>query len=190
MRTLTYLVAVTLDGCIAGPDGSFDAFIPEGDHIGAQVERWPETIPGHYRAPLGITGENREFDTVIMGRATYEVGSKAGITSPYGHLRQIVVSSTMRESPDPAVELVHADPLSVVDGLKRQAGSGIWLCGGGALAAALFPAIDELVLKVHPVVLGRGIPLFAERVDTSRFALVESTRYEPGVLFNRYRRGG
>lgn len=188
MRTLTYFVAVTLDGFIAARDGSWGAFIPEGDHIQRQVALFPETIPAHLRAAMGAEGPNRAFDTVLMGRATWAAGVPYRITNPYPQMRQVVFSRTLRESPDPAIQLVGGDPLAAVEAMKREPRRGIWLCGGGVLAAALFPAIDELFLKVHPGVLGAGIPLFAGAVDATRFALAGSTRCESGVLFNRYLR--
>jgi hypothetical protein len=47
-----------------------------------------------------------------MGRRTYEVGLKIGLTSPYGHLAQYLFSRTMAASPDPSVELLRGDPPS------------------------------------------------------------------------------
>jgi dihydrofolate reductase len=51
---------------------------------------------------------------------------------------------------------VSTDPLSRVRALKQDTGRGIWLCGGAELAAAILPAIDELMLKVNPVLFGRA----------------------------------
>jgi dihydrofolate reductase len=161
MRKLIYYVACTVDRFIARPDGSFDCFPAEGEHIAGLIESFPETVPGHLRGALGVRAANRHFDAVLMGRRTYEVGLAAGVTSPYPHLEQYLFSRTMTEAPDPGVELVPGDAVARVRRLKGQEGKGIWLCGGGDLAAALFPEIDELILKVNPLVLGAGIPLFA-----------------------------
>jgi dihydrofolate reductase len=187
MRKLTYLVACTTDGFIAGEDGSFD-FFPEGDHLADIAARFPETMPGHLRGPLGVTAANRSFDAVLMGRATYEVGSKAGFTNPYGHLKQYLFSRTLAASPDPAVELVRGDPVPFVRALKAQPGLGIWLCGGGELATALFEEIDELILKVNPIVLGSGIGLFRGRVPMARFDLLGTRTYQSSVVILHYRR--
>jgi len=83
MRKLTYLVAVTADGLIAREDGSCDFFPMAGEHLRYLAQEYPETFPGHLRASLDATGSNRHFDTVLMGRRTYEVGLAAKITSPY-----------------------------------------------------------------------------------------------------------
>lgn len=186
MRTVTYYVATSVDGFIARPDGSFDGFLVEGEHIADYVRRFPETFPGHLRAPLGVTGEAARFDTVLMGRRTYEVGTRMGIASPYPHLRQVVYSTSL-EATAPDVELVATDPLDHVHQLKAQAGRGIWLCGGGALAAAIFPAIDELILKVNPVIFGAGLPVVAGGIPVTALDLTEQHAYGNGVLLLRYR---
>ena len=57
------------------------------------------------------------------------------MTSPFAHLRQFVVSSTLPDAEDPAVTIVRTDPRAVVRSLKEEEGQDIWLCGGGTLAA-------------------------------------------------------
>ena len=187
MRLLTYYVACTVDRFIAREDGSFDFFLSEGEHFADLIDSFPETIPGHLREQLGARDESRWFDTVLMGRRTYEVGLDIGVTSPYPRLRQYVVSRSMRESPDDAVTLVPGDPLALVRALKQEEGMRIWLCGGADLATALYPEIDELILKVNPVLLGSGIPLFAGAVAQRALELAESKIYDNGFMLLRYR---
>jgi len=184
MRKLTYYVATTLDGFIAAADGSFDFFPLEGDHIEAIFREYPDTLPGVGREMLGIDPPNTTFDTVLMGRATYEV--PGGGPSPYPHLRQFVVSSTLTGTPDD-VEVISDDVLGRVRELKAEDGLGIWLCGGGKLAAALLPEIDELILKVNPIVLGTGIPLFDGAFPAARFVLDGARVFETGVAWTTYR---
>jgi len=128
------------------------------DHMRAE---YPEVLPGHVRAALGSDEPNRRFDTVVMGRATYEPALAIGITSPYPHLRQYVVSGTLGAGPDPAVTVVADDPVATVRELKAEDGLDIYLAGGGRLAGALLDEIDELVVKQYPVVAGAGVPLFS-----------------------------
>jgi dihydrofolate reductase len=87
-----------------------------------------------------------------------------GVNDPYPHLRQYVFSRAHDAEDAPAHITVTAEnPVAVVQRLKTEtSGSGIWLCGGGRLASTLIDHIDRLVLKVNPIVLGSGIPLFAE----------------------------
>ena len=187
MRQLTYYVACTVDRFIAREDGSFDFFLAEGKHLTDLFTNFPETVPGHLRDALGVHGENKWFDTVLMGRKTYEVGLQLGVTSPYPHLRQYVFSRSMPRSPSPDVVLVTGNPLACVRQLKQEAGKDIWLCGGGALAAALFREIDELILKVNPVLLGSGIPLFDGVVNETKLALAGTKTYDSGFMLVRYR---
>jgi dihydrofolate reductase len=187
MRSLTYYVAVSLDGFIAGPDGQFDFFPFEGNFAATVLADFPETIPGPAREPLGLTGvPNKRFDTVVMGRGTYEPGLAVGMTSPYPHLKQFVLSRTLTVT-DAAVDIVAADPVGLVRELKQQNGLGIWLCGGGKLAAQLRDEIDEIILKINPVVLGAGIPLFDGAFRPTRLGLVESRSYDTGTIMAMYR---
>ena len=186
MRKLTYFIACTVDGFIAREDGSFDFFPMTGEHIPYIVAEYPETIPGHLRDALGVRARNAHFDTVLMGRNTYEVGSAIGVTSPYTHLRQYVVSRTMATSPSPDVQLVPMGAMDLVLGLKREAGLDIWLCGGAGLAGSLYDAIDELIVKVYPVVLGAGIGLFAGVRGPTRLELTDHRTFAGGVAIHRY----
>ena len=187
MRKLIYYVACTVDGFIARDDGSFDWFLSEGEHLVDLVESFPETIPGHMREQLDVRSQAKWFDVVLMGRKTYEVGLSLGVTSPYPHLRQYLFSRTITESPDPNVELVSGNARTKVTDLKREEGKDIWLCGGGELAALLFPEIDELIVKVNPVVIGSGIPLFRRSVETTALEVITTKGYKNGFRLTHYR---
>ncbi|MEU0172453.1 dihydrofolate reductase family protein [Streptomyces massasporeus] len=196
MRKLVYYIAVTLDGRIAGPDGEYD-FFPAGDERqSAAYSAWantlyPETVPTAYRAAAGLADTpNRYFDTVVMGLGTYRAPFERGVTSPYAHLRQYVVSSTLRPDADPAVTVVPGDPLGLVRALKKEEDGGlnVWLCGGGKLAGALLPEIDELVVKNYPVVAGAGVPAFDGAFDPTVFDVAERTAFPNGVTLTRLTR--
>lgn len=185
MRRLTYMVAVTLDGFIAGPDGGDPtgsaAFPVTPDLIEFLVGSYPETLPGPARDAMGITGPGQHFDTVIEGRASYDLGLAAGLTDAYPHLRHLVVSTSLADRDDLPVEIVSADPVARVRALKEEDGLDIWLVGGGTLAHALLPEVDRLVLKVNPTVLGSGISLFAGGETSARFAPVDQVELAGGV---------
>ncbi|GAA2530867.1 dihydrofolate reductase family protein [Pilimelia columellifera] len=189
MRELTYYVAVTIDGFIAAPDGDFGFFPLRGNHLTGLIKEFPETMPVHLRAALGLTDISaRQFDTVLMGRRTYEPAARAGLTSAYPHLDQHVFSRTMREAPDPSVTLVNEDPVAYVRRLKQRSGLGIWLCGGSDLAGALLPELDQLILKVNPVLIGSGRPLFNRQFEVQQFTFMGTQAYDSGVVVQRYRR--
>ncbi|MFB6769085.1 MULTISPECIES: dihydrofolate reductase family protein [unclassified Streptomyces] len=195
MRKLVYYIATTLDGFIAGPDGADptgpDGFwpIPE-DYIRHLVTEYPETLPVQARAALSVTAPGTHFDTVLEGRRSYEIGLEAGITDAYPHLRHLVFSRTLTESPDPAVELVADDPVDKVRQLKREDGKDIWLIGGAELAGSLYGEIDRLILKMAPLTIGAGIPLFSDKAtfDPRGWQLTGHTVLDSGAAFMTFAR--
>jgi dihydrofolate reductase len=188
MRKLIYYVALTLDGFIADDDGSADGF-PFSDEYAADLfASFPETFPGPFRKDEGTRADNKWFDAVVMGRKTYEVGVRVGITSPYPTLDQYVFSRTMKETPDEQVELVLGDAVEVVRALKSGPGKAIWLCGGANIAATLFSAdlIDELIVKLNPVLFGSGIPLFERGIAQTSLKLTDHKIYSTGHVLLHY----
>ncbi|MFE0651889.1 dihydrofolate reductase family protein [Streptomyces sp. NPDC059534] len=189
MRKLTYFVGATIDGFIAAPDGDADFFAPHltADYLPHLASAYADALPTPARAAFGVAdAPNARFDTVLMGRATYEPGLAVGLTSPYAHLRQIVFSRSLGTGPDPAVEVTDEDPLTLVRKLKQEEGLGIWLCGGAELAGRLFPEIDELIVKQYPVVAGAGIPLFRTGFAPRALRLTDSRVFEGGNVVLTY----
>ncbi len=195
MRKLVYYIATTLDGFIAGPDGA-DPTGPDGfwpvpdDYVRYLAAEYPETLPAPARQALSITAEGTHFDTVLEGRKTYEIGLDAGITDAYPHLRHLVFSTTLTESPDPAVELVASDPVARVRELKREDGKDLWLIGGGELAGALYTEIDQLIVKLGPLTIGTGVPLFGRTAafDPLLWHLTDHVVLDSGAAFFTYTR--
>ncbi|MFF7341130.1 dihydrofolate reductase family protein [Streptomyces sp. NPDC008163] len=195
MRKLVYFIAATLDGFIAGPDGA-DPTGPGGfwpipeDYLKHLIAEYPETLPGPARAALGVTAEGTHFDTVVEGRRSYEIGLDAGVTDAYPHLRHLVFSRTLGESPDPAVEVVATDPAARVRELKQEDGKDIWLVGGGTMAASLHAEIDTLILKLSPTTIGAGIPLFGRQAafEPAAWTLTDHTVLGSGAAYLTYRR--
>lgn len=185
MRRLVYLVAVTLDGFIAGPDGGdptgSDFFPVTPDLVEHLATSWPETLPGPARDAMGLSGPGAQFDTVVEGRGSYDIGLAAGLTDAYPHLRHLVVSRTLADRTDLPVEVVAGDPVERVRELKAEDGLDIWLVGGGTLAHALLPEIDRLVLKVNPSVIGDGKRLFEGPSTHARFETVDQVDLPGGV---------
>lgn len=172
MRKLKYYVAVSVDNFIAHEDGSWDGFLTEGEAVTDYLESLKTW-----------------FDAVLMGRKTYEIGLKVGVTNPYPYLKQYIFSRTMKESPDENVELVSENIVEFVRELKNETGKDIYLCGGADLATMLFAEnlIDEIILKLNPVLLGSGIPLFSGVIKQTALELTDSKIYANGIVWLFYR---
>lgn len=190
MRELTYFVALSLDGFIAGPDDEIDFYPTSEAYVRWMTTAYPDAIPNHIREQVGIADvANKHFDTIVMGRRTYDPGLREGFTSPYSHLRQYVFSRSLTESPDPEVEVVATDPVEKVRELKAEDGLlGIYLAGGGQLAGLLLPEIDKLVIKKYPVVAGAGIPAFTTGFSPTQFTLTECQTFDNGCAVLSYDR--
>ena len=167
-------MAVTVDGFIARKNGSVDGFLMQGDHVDAYLEHL------------------KEYDTVVMGRRTYEAGYAFGLHPgdiAYPGMKHLVVSQTLSFAQRHTdLSIVGDNVIEVIRGLKEAEGSSIYLCGGGSLAGSLLRSglIDELLLKVNPVVFGEGIRLF-DGVDTAMsLTPLAQNSYRSGVVLNRY----
>lgn len=189
MRDLVYYVAVTIDGFIAAPDGDAGFFPIDPEAVGALFTRYPETCPVHLREAFGVNEPAARFDTVIMGAGTHRPAIDAGLTSAYPHLRQYVVTH-QRFPDDPTVELVSGDVVELVRRLKAESGRDIWLCGGGDLAGQLRDEIDEIQIKLNPVLIGSGVPLVGGGFAPSAWRHVAAESVPGGVQVHTYRRPG
>jgi dihydrofolate reductase len=132
----------------------------------------------------------KTFDTVVMGRRTYEVALRMGSGGgAYPGMKNYVCSRTLKENPDSGVEIVSEDAAEFVRKLKEQEGKDICIMGGGLLAKSLFEAdlIDEIGFNVHPVLLGSGIPLFHEMTRQIDLELLDCKTFKNGCVVVTYR---
>jgi dihydrofolate reductase len=175
MRKLKYHVASTADGFIAHEDDTYGAFMQE------RLVKDSEHITD-YLASFAT------YDTVLMGRRTYEQGLKVGVTDPYPMMEPYVFTRSMKESPNPRVKLVADDALGVIRRLKAQPGKDLYLAGGADFASKVLDAglVDEVVLKLSPLLLGSGIPLVTRLQATRSLELLSTKVYKNGVLLLRY----
>ncbi|MFI1395061.1 dihydrofolate reductase family protein [Streptomyces sp. NPDC020681] len=191
MRKLSYFIAASIDGFIGDSDGKSDFFMQfvSGDFLEYFKNEAVDTLPTMARQAFGIDdAPNTEYDTIIQGRASYDVALDAKVTSPYAHLRELVASRSIQESPDPNVEIVSGDVVARIRELKQEDGLGIYLCGGANLAGQLMDEVDELVIKTYPVVLGTGMPMFATDFRVGEFTLESVRSFDNGVVVRKYAR--
>jgi len=144
MRKLRYSVATSLDGFIAGPQGDYDWITPDPSF--------------DFRSLF------QEFDTLLVGRRTYEVMQTRGQSSKSMGMKAIVVSTTLVAEQNPDVSIIHDNIVDTVAALKAQAGKDIWLSGGAMLFRTLVDAslVDTVELAVMPVLLGSGVNVLPE----------------------------
>jgi dihydrofolate reductase len=191
MPELVYFVAVSADGFIASPEGAYDFFPAEGEHLLAQAETMPETIPEHARATLGAApyatdARRRRFGSVIMGRHTYEPALRAGLVHPYAPLPTVVFSRTLPERDDGTLRITAADPVACVTAMKAEGTADIWLCGGEGLATQLAPLVDTLILKVNPVLVHNGLRLWQGPFRPRELRLRRARPFASGVVWLDY----
>ena len=175
MRSIVYDVATSLDGFIAGPDDDISMFPAEGAHL------------DDYLARL------QTYETVIMGRRTYEFGYAYGLEPgkrAYPHMDHHILSRSLTLPEDAEVAIVRDDWLGAVERLKRSDGGDIYLCGGGQLAGLLanHGLIDRLAFKLAPATIGAGVRLFGDTAGPQRFRLIDTKPYDSGVVLLTYRR--
>lgn len=183
MRTITYGGAVSLDGFLAGPEGSIDWLHFSKDVQQVMADYW------------------KNVDTILWGRKTYDVSvamkppsSKGPVKAKNNKrkvpaMRNYVFSRTLKILDDPSVELVTSDAVEFVRALKQRPGKEICLMGGGELAQSLLAAglVDEVGLNIHPILLGSGVPTFRDLGHRVKLALVECRELEGGCIFASYK---
>jgi dihydrofolate reductase len=132
----------------------------------------------------------KTFDTIVMGRRTYEVAIASGYGGgSYGGMKTYVFSRTLKPRSTKALEITPEDVADAVGRLKQQEGKDICIMGGGLLAKSLFEAdlIDEIGFNIHPVLLGSGIPLFYEMNRQVDLELIDCKTFKTGCVLVTYR---
>jgi dihydrofolate reductase len=167
LRRLRYGVAMSLDGFIAGPKGEYDWIVPD--------------------PAIDFAVIHAQFDTMLMGRRTFEVARTRRAQLEGSGQKWIVVSSTLKADECEGVTVLNGDVFGAVAELKAQAGKDIWLFGGGVLFRGLLDAglVDGVDLVVMPMMLGSGTPLVPE--GRRRWLHIEKSKVlASGILMLHY----
>lgn len=167
--TTTLFIATSLDGYIAGPDDDLSWLFTDADY--------------------GFEEFYQSVDTLIMGRGTYDVVRGMG-KWPYKGKRTLVVTRSEKleiTTPDTAYfngSLQDLEKLLKEQGVKRS-----WLVGGGELVAGYLNAglVEEVNVSVHPVLLGKGVPLFPSGFPKTLLELIEAEAFDSGLVQIKYK---
>jgi dihydrofolate reductase len=168
-RRLTLFIAASLDGYIAGPGGDLAWLFHDADY-------------GHSTFYARV-------DTVLMGRRTYETALSFP-KWPYAGRKAIVFSRRGElavASPDTVA--TGRAPCDVIAELRARDGGTLWLVGGGEVARACFDAelVDDLIVSIHPLLLGGGTPLVSPGTRRTTLALIGERRFPSGLMQLNYR---
>ncbi len=163
MRKIILFIASSLDGYIADPAGQIDWLFTDQDY--------------------GYSDFYNSIDTTISGYKTYK-SSLSFSSFPYSDKTNYVFTRDSRRRDTEQVRFISGDIAQFTRELKRQAGGDIWLVGGDEINTLMLNAglIDEVVLSIHPVVVGRGIPLFAAAANCTQFATANTTTFDTGLM--------
>ncbi len=183
MRKLIADIIISLDGYFTDPKNEIDWFDFDDDEW-----VWSSEIL-------------RRADAMLYGRVTYEEfrqfwptdrPKKIGV-DPYlydrlNRLEKIVFSRSLTDTPWKPARLVREDPGKAVAGLKGEPGRDIVVVGSGKLVSELLQEglIDEYYIRVRPIILGAGRPIFVDPKARHPLKLVGSKTFKTGVIGLHY----
>ena len=167
MRRIRYAVAMSLDGYIAGPNGEADWIIMD-----------PE---------IDFNAIFNEFDTILVGRRTFEAMARAGQGGMPG-MKAFVFSRTLKQRDYSDVTIVAENAEETLTALRQESGKDIWLFGGGSLFRSLLDAglVDTVEVAVIPVLLGGGVSLFPPPAKRATLKLSRHKVYKTGIVALEY----
>ncbi len=167
MRRVRYWVAASLDGYIAGPKGEADWIIMD--------------------PAIDFGAIFNQFDTVLIGRRTFEGMLSAGNVRMPG-MKILVFSRTLRQQDYPAVTIVAENAKETLAALRTNPGKDIWLFGGGSLFRSLAEAglVDTVEIAIIPILLGAGIQLLPSPADRIKLRLTAHQVYKSGIVSLEY----
>jgi dihydrofolate reductase len=120
------------------------------------------------------------FDTILMGRKTYEATRQPGSEGGgMPGIQSYVFSRTLQPEDCPGV-ILSANPQETVSDLKSKTGKDIWLFGGGSLFRSILELelVDSVEVAIMPVLLGEGVPLLPPPANTARLKLIDHRVYD------------
>ena len=185
LRKLRLQVQMSVDGCIAGPNGEMDWMVGLLDD---------ESIKYAYKITESV-------DTILLGRKMTDVFisswlnvmnkpddpwfafAKKMIETP-----KVVFTKTLNKSRWINTDIATGDLVEEVSKIKRQNGRDIIVYGGASFDSSLIKEklIDEFYLFINPVAIGNGMTIFKDLNEIQKYNLIESKVFESGKVLLRY----
>ncbi|MFK8004259.1 MAG: dihydrofolate reductase family protein [Polyangiales bacterium] len=171
MTRVRVFMAMSLDGFVAGPNDELD---------------W---LSGAEGVEDTFTPFFNEVGAMLMGRRTFDVVSAFEAAWPYGDTPVLVATSRDFHSDLKSVRAVHGPIDVLIAEAKSVAGDGDVYVDGGALVRSAMSSgcVDELCITLIPIVLGRGVPLFAGLKERHSLELVRTRPIGGGLVELVYR---
>jgi dihydrofolate reductase len=185
LRKLRLQVQMSVDGCIAGPNGEMDWMVGllDDEHLN-YVSKITESV-----------------DTILMGRKMTDVFisywlnvinkpddpwnafAKKMIETP-----KVVFTKTLNKSKWINTDIATSDLIEEVSKIKSQNGRDIVVYGGTSFDSSLIKEklIDEFYLFINPVAIGNGMTIFNDLNEIQKYTLFESKTFECGTVLLRY----
>jgi dihydrofolate reductase len=168
MPKIRYIVATSLDGYIAGPNGEYDWILPDPEINFAEL--WAQ------------------FDTLLMGRRTYEVACTRLGEQSFAGRKLVVASRTLHPADHPTINILSNVTRSDLQALRAESAKDIWLMGGGDLFRAVHALneVDTVEVCVMPALLGGGTKLLPDPAQPAKLALTGTKIYRSGIVSLTY----
>lgn len=164
MRKIRLFIASSLDGYIADKSGNVDWLFTDQDY--------------------SYSDFFNSIDTLIMGNKTYQQILGFG-EYPYPGKEAFVFSKMLHGEQDDHVKFVGEDLDNFINKLRQSSGGDIWLVGGSQIINFFLEngLLDEIILAIHPIILGEGIPLFINKSSINKKLNLKNVKtYDSGLL--------
>jgi dihydrofolate reductase len=172
IRKSILYIATSLDGYIAAPkdDLSFLSIVEQEDE------------------DYGYYDFEKSVDTVIMGRKTYDWIWNEIKTTPYRDKKSYVITRRPLEKDENIIQY-SGSLKELIQQLKTTPGKNIFIVGGSEIIHELlkYKLIDEFIISIIPILLGKGIKLFTPDYPSQNLSLIQSKSFESGLVQVHYR---
>jgi dihydrofolate reductase len=184
-RKLKLHVAMSIDGCIAGPNNEMDWIDFTWDE---KLREYEDRL--HEPIDIILLGRKmtNEFITYWSNVINKPKDPEYTFAKKMMETPKIVFTKTLNKSEWPNTEIATGDLKDEITKLKNQEGGDIIVYGGASFDSSLIKEnlIDEFYLFINPVVIGNGKTIFKDLKEIRKFTLIESVAFDSGTVLLHY----